>query len=80
MRLMLNGNFSALDSIVIGRRVVEWPETNSGGVFMNTRNKMALGLAGDAVLGTLAGIILAPKTGKQARAYSTPGLTSCASG
>lgn len=34
---------------------------------MKTQNKVALGLAGGALLGTVAGMILAPKTGKQAR-------------
>ena len=34
---------------------------------MKTQNKVALGLAGGALLGALAGVILAPKSGKQAR-------------
>ena len=29
VRLNLIGNFSVLDSILIGRNVVEWPEMNS---------------------------------------------------
>ena len=64
MRIELSGNFSVLDSILIGRRVVEWPEKNSGGVFMKTQNKVALGLVGGALLGTAAGMILPPKAGK----------------
>jgi len=64
MRIELSGNFSLLDSILIGRRVVEWPEKNSGGVFMKTQNKVALGLVGGALLGTAAGMILPPKAGK----------------
>ena len=34
---------------------------------MKTQNKEALGLAGGALLGTVAGVFLVHKTGKQAR-------------
>lgn len=34
---------------------------------MKTQKKLALGLAGGALLGALAGMMLAPKSGKQTR-------------
>ena len=49
-------------------------------IFTKLHKKLALGVLGDAVLITVAGIILAHKTSRQAWSEFTPGSTSYTNG